>query len=58
MSLFPEPPAPAEKPQFREALLLPALGVGPTYRYRGARIECLKGGHVCGLFMDGTRSPG
>jgi hypothetical protein len=26
---------------------------GPTYSYRGARIECLKGGHVCGLFMDG-----
>jgi hypothetical protein len=24
---------------------------GPTYRYRDARIECLKGGHVCGMFM-------
>ena len=23
----------------------------PTYSYRGARIECMKGGHVCGLFM-------
>jgi hypothetical protein len=24
---------------------------GPTYAYRGARLECMKGGHVCGLFM-------
>jgi hypothetical protein len=24
---------------------------GPTYSYPGARIECLPGGHVCGLFM-------
>jgi hypothetical protein len=29
-----------------------ALG-GPTYAYRSARIECHKGGHVCGLFLDG-----
>jgi hypothetical protein len=26
---------------------------GPSYSYRGARIECLPGGHVCALFMDG-----
>jgi hypothetical protein len=26
---------------------------GPTYRYRGARIECMKGSHVCGLVMEG-----
>jgi hypothetical protein len=26
---------------------------GPTYSYRGARIECLPGGHVCDLFMEG-----
>ena len=25
---------------------------GPTYSYRGARIECLKGAHVCALFME------
>ena len=25
---------------------------GPSYTYRGARIECLPGGHVCGLFMN------
>jgi hypothetical protein len=24
---------------------------GPTYSYRGARIECYPGRHVCGLFM-------
>ncbi len=26
---------------------------GPTYAYRGAEIRCLKGGHVCGLLMEG-----
>ncbi len=26
---------------------------GPAYSYRGAEIRCLKGGHVCALFMDG-----
>jgi hypothetical protein len=26
---------------------------GPTYAYRGARIECHKGAHVCGLFLEG-----
>lgn len=25
---------------------------GPVLRYRGAEIRCLKGGHVCGLFME------
>jgi hypothetical protein len=24
---------------------------GPVFRYRGAEIRCLKGGHVCGLLM-------
>jgi hypothetical protein len=24
---------------------------GPSYRYRGAEIRCMAGGHVCGLFM-------
>lgn len=26
---------------------------GPSYRYRDAEIRCLKGGHVCGLFLEG-----
>ena len=26
---------------------------GPTYSYRGAAIQCLPGGHVCGFTMDG-----
>lgn len=26
---------------------------GCTMRYRGGRIECLRGDQVCGLFMDG-----
>ena len=31
---------------------------GPTYSYRGARIECLPGAHVCGLFMEGAPCDG
>ena len=27
--------------------------VGPAYAYRGAEIRCAKGGHVCGLLMEG-----
>ncbi len=26
---------------------------GPAYAYRGAEIRCAKGGHVCGLLMEG-----
>ena len=26
-------------------------GSGPSYRYRGAEIRCMPGGHVCALFM-------
>ncbi len=26
---------------------------GPVYSYRGAEIRCPKGGHVCGLLMEG-----
>ncbi len=25
---------------------------GPVFRYRGAEIRCLKGGHVCSLLME------
>ena len=34
--------------------LVAAEGVwgGPVYRYRGAEIRCLRGGHVCGLLME------
>ena len=26
---------------------------GPVYRYRGAEIQCAKGGHACALLMEG-----
>ncbi len=26
---------------------------GPVYRHRGAEIRCDKGGHICGLLMEG-----
>ncbi len=26
---------------------------GPVYRYRGALIQCAKGGHACVLLMEG-----
>ncbi len=29
------------------------VGRGPVFRYRGAEIRGLKGGHVCGLVMPG-----
>jgi hypothetical protein len=45
--MFPEPPAPPQPVQ------IAAQGPwgGPTYSYRGARIKCIPGSHVCGLFM-------
>jgi hypothetical protein len=53
MSLFQEPP-PAITPdrhQVDEAAATGCLG-GPSYRYRGAVIDCLKGGYVCRLTME------
>ena len=52
MALFLDPPPPATRP---EPELTAAEGPwgGPTYSYRGARIECGKGSHVCGLFLEG-----
>jgi hypothetical protein len=47
--MFPAPPDPH---QVVETAAQGPWG-GPTYSYRGARIECLKGGHVCGLFLEG-----
>ena len=45
--MFPDPPDPPQLLQTAEQ----GLWGGPTYSYRGARIECMKGGHVCGLFV-------
>jgi hypothetical protein len=49
MSPIPEPP---DKPLLQETAATGPWG-GPTFSYRGARIECMKGAHVCGLFMEG-----
>ena len=45
-----EPPAPRTPPE--PALAVGAWG-GPSYRHRGARIECTADGRLCGLFLDG-----
>ena len=49
-TLFPDPP-PRPEPE-----LVAQTGPwgGPNYRYRGARIECYPGGHVCGCSWRGT----
>jgi hypothetical protein len=47
--MFPDPP----KPPLPEQTAAQGPWGGPTYSYRGSRIECFKGGHVCGLFMEG-----
>jgi hypothetical protein len=46
-SMFPDLPEP---PQLVLTVAEGPWG-GPSYSYRGARIECAPGGHVCGLFM-------
>jgi hypothetical protein len=46
-SMFPDPPEP---PHLVQTTAQGPWG-GPSYTYRGARIECAPGGHVCGLFM-------
>ena len=52
MTLFSEPPSPGEKPhQLTETAFEGQLG-GPSYSYRGAAIDCQKGGHVCRLTLD------
>jgi hypothetical protein len=52
MSMFSEPPSPGDKPayQLTETTLEGPLG-GPSYNYRGAVIDCMKGGHVCRLLL-------
>jgi hypothetical protein len=52
VTLFPDQPDPADSPRAHETSAAGPWG-GPTYSYRGTRIECLKGGHVCGLVLDG-----
>ena len=54
MSLIPDPLAPDAKPDHPlvETALDGQLG-SPSYTYRGAVIDCMKGGHVCLLSMDG-----
>jgi hypothetical protein len=50
MSLLPPDPAPPPMPEQTTA---EGPWGGPSFRYRGAEIHCLKGGHVCGLRMEG-----
>lgn len=45
-------PDPAEPALLEQTAAAGSWG-GPSYRYRGATIECLPGGHVCGFVMDG-----
>jgi hypothetical protein len=55
MTLFPElppPPAEAARPELQQTAAVGPWS-GPSYAYRGARIECCRGGHVCGLALDG-----
>jgi hypothetical protein len=48
VTLLPDPPMPSLSPE----MTTPAgPWGGPTYSYRGARIECMAGAHVCGLFL-------
>ena len=50
MALFPDPSAPAARPEPEQTASPGPLG-GPSYSYRGAVIDCQKGGHVCVLKM-------
>jgi hypothetical protein len=51
MSLFvDEPPQAASRPGPEQTAAHGPLG-GPSYTYRNAGIDCLKGGHVCLLRM-------
>ena len=50
LALFPDPSAPAARPELEQTAAVSPLG-GPPYSYRGAVIDCQKGGHVCVLKM-------
>ncbi len=45
-------PAVSQRPQ-PELVTAEGPWGGPVYHYRGAEIRCTKGGHVCGLYMEG-----
>ena len=54
LSMFSDPPSPGAKPDHPLTETAPAGQFGgPTYTYRDARIDCMKGRHVCRLTMDG-----
>jgi hypothetical protein len=52
MSMFSEPPSTGDTPayQLTETTLEGPLG-GPSYGYRSAVIDCMKGGYVCRLLL-------
>lgn len=50
MALFPDAPPPAARLEPEQIAAEGPLG-GPSYSYRGATIDCQKGGHVCTLKM-------
>jgi hypothetical protein len=50
MTLFSDPPPPPARPEPELTAAEGPLG-GPSYRYRGAVIDCQKGGQVCQLQM-------
>jgi hypothetical protein len=52
VSLSTDPPSPGDRPhhQLTETAVEGPLG-GPSYGYRGAVIDCMKGGHVCRLLL-------
>jgi hypothetical protein len=54
VSLILNPSSPGDRPHhpLTETALEGPFG-GPTYSYRSAVIDCLKGGHVCRLTLDG-----
>ena len=49
MTLLPESPL---APPPAELVTQTGPWSGPVYRYRGAEIRCMPGGHVCTLFLD------
>ena len=56
MTLFPNQLADQMRHQLVEAALEVPLG-GPSYAYRGARIDCQKGGTSAAWRWTGTRCP-
>ena len=42
---------PESPPHPLEQLAATGIWGGPSYRYRGAEIRCMPGGHICALFL-------